>query len=139
MTCYLNDDKAGEGCVIENMATVAVYVEDQQKSLEFWTEQVGFTVLREEQMTPEERWVEVGPEGAETHLVIYPRSLMPNWEELKPSIVFQCSDIGDTVEELRGNGVEVSDEIREMRWGKYASFKDIDGNEFLLKGELESP
>jgi lactoylglutathione lyase len=39
--------------MITRIATVAVYVEDQQAALKFWTEQVGFVVHRQEQMTPQ--------------------------------------------------------------------------------------
>ncbi len=125
--------------VIEHIATAAVYVEDQEQSLDFWTKRVGFTLHRDEEMALDARWIEVGPEGARTHLVLYPKALMEDWEERRPSIVFQCEDIEGTVESLRANGVEVSDEIRDMRWSRYATFKDLDGNEFLLKGELGQP
>ncbi len=61
--------------MIEHIATVAVYVEDQQKSLDFWTEKVGFTAHRDDPMAPNARWIEVGPEGARSCLVIYPKPM----------------------------------------------------------------
>lgn len=50
--------------------------------------------------------------------MIYPKSIMPNWEELKPSIVFQCEDTEETVRKLPSKGVEVSEKIIEMRRGR---------------------
>jgi hypothetical protein len=50
--------------MIQKIATAAVYVEDQQKSVRFWTEQVGFVVHQELSMGPDARWIEVGPAGA---------------------------------------------------------------------------
>ena len=79
-------------------------------------------------------WLEVAPEGADSRLVIYPKSAMPNWPERKPSIVFECDDIHATYDVLKDRGVEFTDEPRKMPWGTYAGFRDTDGNEFLLKG-----
>jgi lactoylglutathione lyase len=120
--------------MIKKIATAAVYVEDQQKAKEFWTKRVGFEVNAEHQMGPNAYWLEVSPKGAESHLVIYPRSMMQGWNEMKPSIVFQCEDVFGTYEAMKANGVEFLDEPKEMQWGTFVQFKDQDGNEFLLKG-----
>jgi lactoylglutathione lyase len=120
--------------MITKIATAAVYVEDQQKAKTFWTEKVGFDVFAERQMGPGNFWLEVGPKGAETALVIYPKSLMTNWAELKPSIVFVTDDIKATYQTMKDNGVEFEGELNEMQWGTFATFKDEDGNSFLLKG-----
>jgi catechol 2,3-dioxygenase-like lactoylglutathione lyase family enzyme len=40
------------------IATVAVYVENQQDALRFWTEKVGFVVHRTQPMGPEASWIE---------------------------------------------------------------------------------
>ena len=62
--------------MIGPIKTVAVYVEDQQQALEFYTDKLGFEVRRNETMMPGVNWVEVAPKGADTCVVIYPRALM---------------------------------------------------------------
>lgn len=119
--------------MIENIGTVAIYVEDQERSRQFWTEQVGFELGRSESMGPGGSWIEVAPTGSQTRLVLYPKSMMKNWEELKPSIVFECADIEKTYEKMRGNGVQFLSEPQKMNWGTFAQFRDPDGNTFLLK------
>jgi lactoylglutathione lyase len=47
-------------------------------------------------------------------------------------MVFECDDIQATYEELRGRGVEFTEEPSEQPWGMWAQFKDVDGNEFGL-------
>ena len=39
--------------MITHIATVAVYVDDQEKAEEFWTKQVGFETKRKEPMGPQ--------------------------------------------------------------------------------------
>lgn len=124
--------------MIRSIATAAVYVGDQRKAVEFWTKQVGFEVHREKPMGPQASWIEVGPSGAESCLVIYPRSMMEDWAQRKPSIVFACDDIQETYEEMRGRGVDFTQPPKEMPWGPFAIFVDPDGNWFGLRGRLTS-
>lgn len=119
--------------MFKRISTVGVYVENQEAALRFWTEKVGFELRRNTPMGPGSAWVEVAPPGAETCLVIYPKSMMPNWSEMKPSIVFECADIQQAFETMKERGVEFLEEPRAMSWGTFARFRDEDGNEFVLK------
>jgi predicted enzyme related to lactoylglutathione lyase len=120
--------------MIEQIGTVGIYVDDQDRASTFWTEQVGFEERRREPMGEGVFWLEVAPRGGQSCLVIYPKKFMPNWAELKPSVVFQCNDIDATYSELKQKGVRFEKELAEMPWGKFASFLDPDGNEFGLRG-----
>ncbi|MCM3668552.1 VOC family protein [Mesobacillus maritimus] len=119
--------------MIKKIATVAVYVEDQQKAKTFWSEKVGFEVIAEHPMGPNAYWLEVAPKGAESHLVIYPKAMMQGSETKQASIVFECEDVQTTYESLKANGVKFQGEPQKMQWGTFVQFEDEDGNEFLLK------
>jgi lactoylglutathione lyase len=119
--------------VIRKIATAAVYVEDQRKAVEFWTKQVGFIVHREKAMGPQASWIEVGPTNAESCLVIYPKSMMKDWAERKPSIVFECEDIQKTFEDMRYRGVQFTQEPKTMPWGSFAIFLDSEANCYGLR------
>jgi lactoylglutathione lyase len=43
--------------MISSIATVAVYVDDQQKAKDFWTNKVGFEVYAEFPMGPNAHWL----------------------------------------------------------------------------------
>src|SRR5271163_3567999 len=77
--------------MITRIATVGVYVDDQKKAEDFWIDKVGFEVWDRKDMGNGSSWLEVAPKGAPTALVLYPKKLMTNYAELKPSIVFYCS------------------------------------------------
>jgi lactoylglutathione lyase len=119
--------------MIAKIATVAVYVDDQHKALKFWTEKIGFEVRDKKDMGNGMFWLEVAPKEAESCLVIYPKKLMPNFNELKPSIVFACHNIDLFCKELKEKGVIFSKEPANLPWGKFATFLDEDGNEFGLR------
>jgi predicted enzyme related to lactoylglutathione lyase len=119
--------------MIAKIATAAVYVEDQEKAIEFWTKRVGFIVHREKPMGPAARWIEVGPAGGASCLVLYPKSMMQDWAERKPSIVFECADLQATYAELQSRGVEFAQPPTQMPWGPFAIFLDLDGNWYGLR------
>src|ERR1700760_4563972 len=116
--------------MIKHIKTVGIYVADQERALAFYTEKLGFDVHLKMPMGPNAQWIEVGPPGAESHLVIYPRSMMPDWAEKKPSIVFTCRDVEATYRDLSARGVVFKDLPKKMAWGTFAAFTDLDGNEF---------
>ncbi len=72
--------------MIEQIATVAVYADDQDEAQRFRVERVGFEVRRRERMGRQGDWLEVASPGAASRLVIYPKSMMPDWAERKPSV-----------------------------------------------------
>lgn len=121
--------------MIRSIKTVAVYVADQSRSLEFYTNKLGFELRRTESMGPGGKWIEVAPPGAQTCLVIYPRAMMKNWDQLKPSVVFHCDDAIATCAVLASKGVQIIDQPKTMAWGTFAKFADPDGNEFLLTSQ----
>ncbi|MCH5586443.1 VOC family protein [Shimazuella sp. AN120528] len=119
--------------MLTNIATVAVYVNDQETAERFWIEQMGFVQKEKKQMGPNSYWLEVAPENAQTHLVIYPKSMMANADEHKASIVFVCEDVEQTYQHLMEKGVNFSGEPQKMQWGTFVQFQDNEGNEYLLK------
>lgn len=120
--------------MINKIVSVSIYVDDQQKALDFWTNKEGFEIRKDMSMGPAMRWIEVSPKGAETVLVLFPKKGMPNFEELKPSLVFECSNIEETYETMKNNGVQFEGEPAQMGFGKFATFYDESGNRFGLRG-----
>jgi lactoylglutathione lyase len=119
--------------MITQIGTAAVYVSDQKAAEDFWTKKIGFEVSSKKEMGGGAYWLEVKPKGAQSALVLYPRSGMKEWEEMKPSIVFQCDNFDETLEQLKGNDVNVGRPMS-LTWGKFLEFKDPDGNEFGIRG-----
>jgi predicted enzyme related to lactoylglutathione lyase len=121
--------------MIGAIKTVGIYVQDQEKAVEFYTQKLGFEVRRSLPMGPKTSWVEVAPAGAETCLVLYPKEMMPNWAQLKPSVVFHCPDVEETCKRLESSGVRIVMQPKAMAWGTFAVFADLDGNEFGLTSQ----
>jgi lactoylglutathione lyase len=107
--------------MITRVISVGVRAGDQDRAIDFYVGKLGFEKRRDEPMGPDGRWVEVAPPGAETAVVPF-----------TPGLVFACDDLQATFEELRGRGVEFTEEPSEQPWGRWAQFRDPDGNEHGL-------
>ena len=121
--------------MIGPVKTVGVYVSDQMKAFEFYTQKLGFQLRRQLPMGPKGTWIEVAPPKAQTCLVLYPRSMMPQWEQLRATIVFHCADVELECKRLEAAGVMITSPPKALPWGMFAMFSDPDGNVFGLTSQ----
>ncbi|HMB92929.1 MAG TPA: VOC family protein [Rhodothermales bacterium] len=120
--------------MITHIKTVGVYVSDQQKALDFYTNVLGFEVLADEPMGPDARWIEVAPPGATTNLALWTPPGMEDRIGTFTGLVFQSDDIEATHKTLQERGVEFVDQPKDQPGGVMGTFKDPDGNTFVLRG-----
>jgi lactoylglutathione lyase len=126
--------------MINKIGKITLYVNNQEEAKKFWTEKLNFVVKFEQPMGPNMKWLEVGPSESEfTTFVLYDKNLMlsqnPSVNVLHPSIMLSTTDIESSYNEMRANAVEVG-EIMNMPYGKMLTFKDQDGNEYLLREDI---
>ncbi|HEY7933070.1 MAG TPA: VOC family protein [Solirubrobacteraceae bacterium] len=118
---------------ISEVGTVIVPVADQDKSLEFYTEKLGFEKRADIPMGEAMRWVEVAPQGAATTIAIVPpREGDPTGVQTR--IALATNDIDADHASLQARGVDVDEEV--MRMGGPVPpmffFRDPDGNTLLI-------
>ena len=69
--------------VITGIASISVFVKDQQESLTFWVDKVGFEVICDLKLESNFRWVEIAPRLSNSSINLYPKSLVSS-KDLKP-------------------------------------------------------
>jgi catechol 2,3-dioxygenase-like lactoylglutathione lyase family enzyme len=121
--------------MISGVRSVGVFVRDQDRAREFYTETMGFELVQDVPMGEGDgaaRWIEVRPPDGRVLLVLF----TPEGQEDRigqfSNILFECDDIRRTHEELVGRGVVFTEEPREEFWGWWAVFTDPDGNSYGL-------
>ena len=118
---------------ITGIASTSIFVKDQQESLTFWVEKIGFDVICDIELESNFRWVEIAPRSSNSSINLYPKSLISK-KDLKPMpvIFFRTEDIYSTFNNLKEKGVTFSRNPLKSILGVHAMFKDVDGNEFLI-------
>ncbi len=118
------------------IAKITQYADDQMAMKDFWLEKFGLQLLAENPMGPNMTWIEVGSEQQSVAIVVYDRTLMeqqkPGFSTTCPHIMFTCSDAKAEFDRLAATGVEVF-EFMKMPYGTMFQFKDIEGNEYVVR------
>jgi uncharacterized glyoxalase superfamily protein PhnB len=130
------------------IANTQLWVHDQEEALAFWTQKVGMEV-RADVTLPEMgdfRWLAVGPPGQEDIAVVLMaipgEPVMDNAtaEEVRTlmakgfagTIFLTTDDVQASYEELKGRGVEFTEEPSERPYGIDSAFRDPSGNAVRL-------
>ena len=122
--------------MITAISTVSVVVSDQDRSLAFYTQKLGFELQMDAPMG-QSRWIQLAPKGAQTGLVLAkPTEDMPAeiYARTKAmmggftNFIFNVDDMQGTCSELESRGVEFVDKPAQQAWGWWATIKDPDGN-----------
>lgn len=117
---------------------VIMYVRDQDRSLRFYVDQLGFRVVVDHKFDNGHRWIEVAPADGNAHIGL--TSLQPDDDPeklIRPEarVWFITEDVNRKYEEWKGRGVSFEYPPQEPAWGGiHTRFKDPDGNVFGLAG-----
>jgi catechol 2,3-dioxygenase-like lactoylglutathione lyase family enzyme len=124
--------------MITHVGTVSVFVSDQDRAKEFYTNKLGLELRTDAPLYPgaTARWVAVAPKGAATEIVLY----LPdeNWDHYKGTVgksqalTLNVSDIQAVYADLKRKGVVFVQEPDAQPWGTYATIQDSEGNHLLL-------
>ena len=121
--------------MIRGIEIVSIPVRDQNTSLKFYTEKLGFKVVTDQPFTPGQRWIELLVPGAESKLALFTPAGHENRIGGFQPVTFWCDDVFATVKLLKANGVEFTQEPKTEVWGSMAIFKDVDGNQFVISSK----
>jgi catechol 2,3-dioxygenase-like lactoylglutathione lyase family enzyme len=130
------------------ISATQLWVHDQEEALAFWTEKVGMEV-RADVTLPELgdfRWLTVGPPGQEDIAItlmaipgapVMDEKTAKQVEELMSkgfagTVFLATDDIKASYEELKGRGVEFTEEPSEYPYGIDSAFRDPSGNSIRL-------
>ena len=118
--------------MITHVKFVSVPTSDQDRALRFWTDQVGLTLVTDQPFSEAQRWIELGVGSSGTRIVLF----TPEGQQDRIGSFFNgalaCDDVEATHRQLSGRGVEFDGPPQKQPWGTFATFRDPDGNRFVL-------
>jgi serine phosphatase RsbU (regulator of sigma subunit)/uncharacterized glyoxalase superfamily protein PhnB len=128
----------GDGARYLRLQFVNVYVRDQERSLRFFMDRLGFSLVTDVRFASGNRWIQVAPpDGTASLALVLPRADL-NEEGLvghSGPITFLTEDIDGTYREWAERGVEFTIPPQKPAWGgTFCRFEDPDGNLFVLVG-----
>lgn len=121
--------------MIRGIKLASVPVRNQDASLKFYTEKLGFKVVTDQPFSDKQRWIELLIPGSESRLALFTPDGHENRIGGFQTVTFWCDDVFATAGVLKSKGVEFAVEQKKEIWGTMAIFKDTDGNQFVLSGK----
>lgn len=122
--------------MINNVGQIMLYVDDQDKAKEFWTEKVEFSVMAEEDNGQGMRWIEIAPnKEAETSIILHNKEFIakmsPELHLGTPSLMFFSNNFDGLYSDLSNKHVTVG-EIVNRPSGRVFNFADSENNYFAV-------
>ena len=124
--------------MINQIGSVCIFVSDQDRAKDFYTNVLGFELHSDEPIYPgaANRWVSVAPKGAATEVILY----LPdeNWQHYKQvvgqsqAVTFNVTDMDALYSDLKSKDVKFTQEPDKQPWGTYATIEDSEGNRLIL-------
>jgi serine phosphatase RsbU (regulator of sigma subunit)/predicted enzyme related to lactoylglutathione lyase len=116
--------------------TVTVFVRDQDRSLRFYLDQLGFEMALDAHLPSGDPWLAVSPpDGTAVLALVAPKPGSQEYSLIgRPTqIAFLTENVQRKYEEWCKKGVAFSQPPQRQTWaGMSATFLDVDGNSFLL-------
>ncbi len=117
---------------------IIIFVRDQERSLQFYRDQLGFLVVVDHRFENGIRWIEVAPPDGSANLALAQVSPDPESEKLlgrDSNIYFLSEDVIAKYDEWNSRGVRFLFPPKVPEWGGFFTrFEDPDGNSFGVAG-----
>jgi len=117
--------------MITHLKFAGIPTRNQDAALAFYTQKLGFKVVTDQPMGDGQRWIELRVGNSDTRVVLF----TPTGHEERIGTFFNgafaTDNVEKTYEELIARGVEATPPKKEP-WGTFTTFKDVDGNQFVL-------
>jgi predicted enzyme related to lactoylglutathione lyase len=126
----------GGKVMLEKVVYVTVFVKDQDKALDFYTNVLGFEKRVDKPTADGPRVLMVALKGQDFQLVLWPGTPgqgQPVQGRSVAAYTIETRDCRKTFETLKSRGVRFDTDVLEYPWGYVAVFQDPDGNRLQLR------
>jgi catechol 2,3-dioxygenase-like lactoylglutathione lyase family enzyme len=130
---------------LKKLTHTQIWVLDQDQAHDFYTQKLGLEVREDTTIMDDFRWLTVGPaDQPEMEMLLLVPGPPPLSDEVAEQVkgliahgaigscIFEVDDCQATYEELKGRGVEFTQEPMERFYGIDAGFRDPFGNHFRM-------
>jgi catechol 2,3-dioxygenase-like lactoylglutathione lyase family enzyme len=116
------------------LAHISIIVDDYDRAIEYYTQQLGFTLTEDKPMSASKRWVIVTPAGSACSLLLAKAanedqvSRIGNQTGGRVFLFLHTDNFDEYYAQLQVNRIEFIKTVSEEPHGKVAVFRDLYGN-----------
>ena len=122
----------------QQLAHIALLVDDYDKAIEFYTKKLNFTLSEDTILSPEKRWVLVTPKGSSCSLLLakaataHQQQFIGNQSGGRVFLFLHTDEFEKDYNNLLHHNITIVREVSEEPYGKVAVFEDLYGNRWDL-------
>jgi len=123
---------------LQAISGINIFVEDYEQAKTFYHQVLGFQIVEDIELSPEQRWLTVTPAQGQTRLILAKaqtdtqRALVGKQAGDSVLMILSTANFDQTYQDYLDKGVEFVEEPRVEPYGKVVIFKDLYGNKFDL-------
>lgn len=118
----------------QQIAHIALVVEDYDEAIKFYTEKLNFTLVEDTKLSAEKRWVKVAPKDSECQILLAKavgeeqKSRIGNQTGGRVFLFLRTDDFWRDYENYKSKGVRFVRKPKTEDYGTVAVFADLYGN-----------
>lgn len=120
--------------MITSISSIMIFVNDQQESLKFWVEKLGFKIVKDTILDTRTRLIQIAPPTSTVPtLILFPKSLITIRESKQlPIIIFRTENLEKTLAQMRNKDIVISHNQVKSTMVLHTTFQDNEGNEYII-------
>jgi uncharacterized glyoxalase superfamily protein PhnB len=122
--------------MLEKLLYTTLFVTDQDRALDFYTNVLGFDKTVDAPTADGSRFLSVGLNGQDFQLILWPGTpgqAEPVLGRVPATYTIETEDCRTAFEELKSRGVNFETDVLEYPWGSIAIFEDPEGNRLQIR------
>ena len=117
---------------------IAIVVDDYDRAISHYVDDLGFALIEDKEMTPEKRWVIVAPSSDGARILLAKaandtqKAAIGNSTGGRVGFFLYTTNFNETYNAYSSRGIEFIESPRQEAYGQVVVFKDLYGNKWDL-------
>ena len=117
---------------------ISIVVDEYDSAIDHYTNDLGFTLIEDKELSPEKRWVVIAPSNEGARILLAKASneaqtaAIGNSTGGRVGFFLYTANFSETFEAYRSRGIEFIETPRKEKYGQVVVFKDNYGNKWDL-------
>ena len=120
---------------------ITIVIDEYDRAIKHYVEDLGFTLIEDTELSPEKRWVVIGPSSEGARILLakaasdQQKSAIGNSTGGRVGFFLYTDNFTETYQSYLARGVEFTETPRNEKFGQVVVFKDMYGNKWdLIEG-----
>jgi uncharacterized glyoxalase superfamily protein PhnB len=123
---------------MNTLGMIAIVVDDYDRAISHYVDDLGFALIEDKEMTPEKRWVVVAPSSDGARILLAKaandtqKAAIGNSTGGRVGFFLYTTNFNETYNAYSSRGIEFIESPRQEAYGQVVVFKDLYGNKWDL-------